>query len=95
MSSSVLQRFYTKKKEVVCLKLVTFCFGTFAMLFCTTRHVVDHEALENEGYIVIKAYTFTVFEILRAYFVSNIITLHVRATLHTESTVAEEIYGLH
>ena len=43
---------------------MTFCFGTFAMLFCATRHVVGHEALENEGYIVIKAYKFTVFEIL-------------------------------
>jgi len=41
--------------ELACLKkkkrersLVTFWLGTFAMLFCTTRHVVGHEALVNE-----------------------------------------------
>ena len=35
----------------------TFWFSTFAMLFCTTRRVVDYEALENEWYCVIKAYS--------------------------------------
>ena len=41
--------------ELACLKkkkrersLVTFWFSAFAMLFCTTRHVVGHEAFENE-----------------------------------------------
>ena len=38
------------------------------MLFCATRRVVGHEALENEWYIVIKAYKFTVFDILRDFF---------------------------
>ena len=35
------------------------------IVFHATKHVVDHEALENEWYIVIKAYKFIVFEILR------------------------------
>ena len=39
------------------------------MLFCTTKHVVGHETLEDERYIVIKAYMFTVLEILRDFFV--------------------------
>jgi len=29
-------------------RLATFWFSTFAMLFCPTRHVVGHEALENK-----------------------------------------------
>jgi len=39
----------------------TFWFDTFKMLFCTTKHV-GHETLEDEWYIVIKAYMFTVLE---------------------------------
>ena len=35
------------------------------MLFHTTRRVVGHEALENEWYVIVKAYKFTVFEVLR------------------------------
>ena len=46
----------------------TFWFDTFKMLFCTTKHVVGHETLEDERYIVIKAYMFTVLEILRDFF---------------------------
>ena len=42
-------------------------FGHLA--FQATRCIVGHEALENELYVVIKAYNFTVFEILREFFV--------------------------
>ena len=67
--------------ELVCLnkkkkerkhfgRLATFWFGTFS----TTRCVVGHEALKNEWYVVIKAYKFTVFEILRGFFVLSYIT---------------------
>jgi len=55
--------------------LATFWFGTFAMLFRATRHVVGHEALENEWYVVIKAYKFTDIEILR-----NVTILSICAT---------------
>ena len=34
--------------------MVTFRFGTFTMLFHTTRHVVGHEVLKNAWYVVIK-----------------------------------------
>jgi len=43
---------------------MTFWFSAFVMLFCATRHVVGHEAHENEWYYmyVITAYNFTYFE---------------------------------
>ena len=56
-----------EKKEKHFCSLVTFWFDTFAMLFCVTRRVVGHEALENEWYIVIKAYELTVFETERIF----------------------------
>ena len=37
-----------KKEEKHFGCLVTFWFGIFVMLFCPTRHVVGHEALENK-----------------------------------------------
>ena len=37
-----------KKEEKHFGHLATFWFGTFAMLFCPTRHVVGHEALKNK-----------------------------------------------
>ena len=57
-----------------------FLVRYFHDAFCTSRHVVGHEALENEWYIVIfiRAYKFTIFEILREFF--------VLASLHIEST---------
>ena len=51
-----------KKKDKHFDRLVTFWFGTFAMLFRITRHVVGYEALKNQWYIVRKAYKFTTFE---------------------------------
>ena len=55
-----------KKKERKTFWLSgNFWFGTFVMLFRVTWHVVGHEALENEWYVSIKAYKFTIFEILR------------------------------
>ena len=50
-----------------------FLFSTFVMLFHATRCVIGHEVLKNEWYIVIKAYKFTVFEILRDFFVLSYI----------------------
>ena len=41
----------------------------FAMLFHTTWHVVSRKTLKDEQYVVIKAYKFTIFEILRDTFV--------------------------
>jgi len=41
--------------------LATFRFGTFMVLFHSTRHVIGHEAFENEWH-VIKAYKFNNFE---------------------------------
>ena len=38
-------------------KTLLFCAKTIVMLFRVTRRVVGHEALENEWYVVIKAYT--------------------------------------
>jgi len=38
------------------------------MFFRATIRVVGHEAFENESYIVTKAHKFTVFEILREFF---------------------------
>jgi len=38
-----------KKKEKHFCRLVTFWFGTFAMLFSTCGCVVCHETLEDEG----------------------------------------------
>ena len=52
------------------------------MLFCTTKHVVGHETLEDERYIVIKAYMFTVLEILRDFFLSYIVST---LSLHMQS----------
>jgi len=49
-----LARLNKKKKEKHFGHLVTFRFGTFTMLFHTTRHVVGHEVLKNAWYIVIK-----------------------------------------
>ena len=37
-----------RKKEKHFDSLMTFWFNTFVMLFCDTRHVVGHEAHENE-----------------------------------------------
>jgi len=49
---------------------VTFWFDTFAMLFSATGCVVRHmKTLEDEWYVVIKAYKLTVFEILRNFLV--------------------------
>ena len=53
------------------------------MLFCTTRRVVDHEALEREWYCVIKAYKFTCFEAffgIVVYCVSSL-SLHIGSTM--------------
>ena len=44
--------------------MAAFLFGTFAMLFHATGHVVHHETLEVEWSVVIKPYKFTTFEIL-------------------------------
>ena len=50
-----------ERKNFVCL--VTFWFGTFAMLFRAAGRVVGHEVLENKWYIVIKGYKLTIFEV--------------------------------
>ena len=63
-----------KKKEKHFGHLATFWFGTFVMLFCTTRRVVGYEALEKE-YIVIKAYKFTTLEVLWDFFALSYIAL--------------------
>ena len=55
------------------------------MLLHATRHVVGHEALENERYVVIKAYKFTIFEILGEFFCINIYCMSA-LSLHIEST---------
>ena len=44
-------------------------FGTFMMLSRATGSLVSHETLEDEWYVVIKAYKPTVFEILRDFFI--------------------------
>jgi len=38
-------------------RLVTFWFGTFVVLFCTTGYVVLLKTLEDERYILVKAYS--------------------------------------
>jgi len=48
-----------KKKEKHFGRLVTIWFDTFAMIFWSSKHVVGHEALENEWYI--KGLKFTFF----------------------------------
>ena len=48
------------------------------MLSCTSRCVVGHEALENEWYVIIKAYKFTVFEIFFVYCMSTL-SLHIES----------------
>ena len=45
--------------------MAAFWFGTFAMLSRAIGSLVGHETLEDEQYVVIKAYKFTVFEIWR------------------------------
>ena len=45
-----------------------FRFGTFMMLYRTTRHIVVMKTLESEWYLNIKACRFTVFEILMNFF---------------------------
>ena len=63
-----------KKKEKHFGRLAIFWFGTFAMLFHVIGLVVHHETLEDEWYIAIR---FTVFEILKDFFVlSYIACLH-------------------
>ena len=62
-----------KKERKTFGRLAILWFGTFAMLFHATKHVVGHEALKNEWCIVIKAYRFSVFEILRDFVLSYIV----------------------
>ena len=62
---------------------MTLWFSTFVMLFCATRHVVGHEAHENEWHYVIKAYNFTCFE----GFFCIIIYCVSALSLHIESTM--------
>ena len=57
-----------KKKEKHFGRPATFWFGTFAMLFSATGCVVI-KTLEDEWHTVIKAYKFTISEILRDFFV--------------------------
>jgi len=61
-----LARLKKKKKEGKTIwQSGKFWVGTFAMLIGATRCVVGREALENQWYVVIKTYKFTVFEILQ------------------------------
>ena len=46
-----------------------FLVRYFAMLFHITGCVVSRKTLEDEQYVLIKAYKFTIFEILRDTFV--------------------------
>jgi len=43
------------------------------MLFCATGRVVGHETFKDEWHIIIKAYKFTVFEILRDFLYCHIL----------------------
>ena len=52
-----------------------FLVCNFGMLFWAIWHVVGHEALKKEWYVIIKAYKFTVSEILR-FFSVTLLTLH-------------------
>ena len=52
-----------RKKEKHFGHLVTFWFGTFAMLFRATGHVFCHENTQNEQYVVIKAFKFTILKV--------------------------------
>ena len=72
-----------KKESKIFWQSGDFLVQYFAMLFCTTRHVVDHEALEHEWYCVIKAYKFTCFEAffgIVVYCVSSL-SLHIGSTM--------------
>jgi len=62
-SHAISKLAHLKKKHIV--HLATFWFSTFVMHFRITRCVVGHEVLKNKWYIVIKAYKFSVLEILR------------------------------
>jgi len=63
------------------------------MLFHATRHVVGHEALENERYVVIKAYKFTIFEILGEFFVLTYIACPRYPYIEsTDSIVTKSFY---
>ena len=72
-----------RKKEKHFGHLVTFWFGTFAMLFRATGHVFCHENTQNEQYVVIKAFKFTVFESFKDFFCIYCISA---LSLHLEST---------
>ena len=59
--------------------MTTFWFGTFAMLFHATSCFVGNEKLKDERYmVVIKVYKFTIFQILRDFYV----LLHIALALH-------------
>ena len=47
------------------------------MLFCTTRYVVGHEALENEWQVGLQLY---IFEILRENNCMSVLSLHIEST---------------
>ena len=59
-------------------------FGTFAMFSRAAVSVIGSYTLEDEWYIVIKAYKLTVFEILRDFLYCHV--LRVRAIPTLEST---------
>ena len=66
----VTQFWTSLSEEGIFSHMVTFWFGTFAMLFCTTGCVVGHENTWR-GSVLYKVYKFTIFEILKDFFASS------------------------
>jgi len=62
-----------KKKEKHLVRFASSWFGTFALFSRAIVSVVCPYTLEDEWYVVIKAYKLTVFEILRDFFVLSYI----------------------
>ena len=61
---------------------LSFLFGTFFMLFLATRNLV-----EDEWYIVIKVYNFTIFEILRNYLILHVCIIPTYRVYDTPNTI--------
>ena len=75
-----------KQKQKHVGHLPTFLFSTFAMLFVSLGMLFIMKRLEDEQYIVIKAYNFTVFEIFEGFFVLSSNACPCTLPLHIEST---------
>ena len=61
-----------KEEEINFGHLVTFWFGSFAMIDCATKSLVGHENTQNEWYVVIKVTVFETLKDLLHYHISDV-----------------------